>query len=349
MLAGKLIRDLIRCTGSYGKCIAYMPYTQSVSAGGTGVQMADLSLRWPDLRARPKRRLPNGCARAAALSAVMLLSSCASLSNGFIVSPAGPIALLERHELKIVALVLLFVFAPVALLTPLIAWHYRLGNARAAYRPQWGFSWILEVLIWVPPTGIVVLLSVFLVHYTFQLDPYRPLPTAGAPLEIDVVALDWKWLFIYPAQHIATVNQLFVPVGQPVQFSLTSGTVMQSLLMPRIAGQIYAMAGMKTRLNFEVSRPGVYLGENTQYNGDGFTKDKFSVNALPAAAFAAWVTQVQANPGVLDAHAYQQLSWKSLLAKPQEYGHLQPDLFSQILGQKIVPGYVLQNREDGNG
>ncbi len=281
---------------------------------------------------------------------VLLCPGCSSLSRGFLLAPAGPVAQAQHHEFIIVGIVLLFVLAPVVLLVPLIAWHYRIANTRAAFRPQWGFSWVLEVLIWIPPTGIVVLLSVFLVRYTIRLDPYRALPTHGAAaLQVEVVALDWKWLFLYPAQHIATVNQLMVPAGQPVHFSLTSATVMQSLFMPRLAGQIYAMDGMTTQLNFEASKPGIYLGENTQYNGDGFPHDKFSIHALSKTQFAKWTAQAQSNPAGLDATAYQSLSRRSVLAVPLSFGHFDPDLFQRIVGQQIPPGYLAQPHEGGNG
>ncbi len=195
-----------------------------------------------------------------------------------------------------------------------------------------------------------MLLSVFLVHFTTQLDPYRPLPTAGnTALQVDVVALDWKWLFLYPAQHIATVNQLVVPAGQPVHFSLTSATVMQSLLMPRLAGQIFAMDGMTTQLNFEVSKPGNYMGENTQYNGDGFPHDKFSIHGVSTAAFSKFVAQTQANPARLDSRAYQSLSRQSVLTAPLSFGHFEADLFARIIGQQIAPGYAAQHQDGGNG
>jgi cytochrome o ubiquinol oxidase subunit 2 len=278
-------------------------------------------------------------------SLILPCSGCASLSRGFLLSPAGPIAQAERHEFMIVGIVLLFVLAPVLLLTPLIAWHYRISNSRAAFRPEWGFSWILEILIWVPPTGIVVLLATFLVNYTTRLDPYRPLPTTGTPaLQIQVVALDWKWLFLYPAQHIATVNQLILPVGQPVHFLLTSGTVMQSLFMPRLASQIYAMGGMTTQLNFEIAKPGTYAGENTQYNGDGFAQDKFLIHALPAPDFSKWVAQAQGGAR-LDDRAYQMLSRQSVLAAPLQFGMFEPDLFKRIVAQQIPPGYLAQHHE----
>jgi cytochrome o ubiquinol oxidase subunit 2 len=280
---------------------------------------------------------------------ILLLPGCTTLSRGFLLSPAGPIAQAEHHEFMIVGFILLFVLAPVLLLVPLIAWHYRMANTHAAFRPQWDFSWILEVLIWIPPTGIVVLLAVFLVRYTTQLDPYRALPsTSGPTLKVDVVALDWKWLFLYPEQHVATVNELIVPAGQPVTFFLTSGTVMQSLFMPQLAGQIYAMNGMTTELNFEVSKPGTYLGENTQYNGDGFSRDKFSIKAVPASAFLNWVAQAQNNPTTLDASAYRSLSSRSVVDKPMNFGHFEPDLFKRILAQPTPPEFT-QHHEGDNG
>ena len=281
---------------------------------------------------------------------VLLCSGCTTLSHGFLLSPAGPIAEAEHHEFIIVGIILLFVLAPVLLLVPLFAWHYRISNTHAAFRPQWGFSWILEVLIWVPPTGIVVLLSIFLVHYTTRLDPYRTLTASSstATLQIQVVALDWKWLFLYPAQHVATVNQLILPAGQPIHFVLTSGTVMQSLFMPQLAGQIYAMDGMTTQLNFEVSKPGTYLGENTQYNGGGFPEDKFSITAVPAAAFTQWAAQTGGNVATLDDPGYQALSRQSVLPAPLNFGHFEPNLFNRILTQQIPPGYLSQHHEGGN-
>ena len=169
--------------------------------------------------------------RTAAPLLCFFLAGCGALDRGFL-SPAGPVASAIRHEFLFVCLVMLFVIGPVLLLTPLIAWHYRLSNTQSAYRPQWGFSWSLEGLIWIPPTLIVVFLAIFLWRNTHRLDPYRPL--VGQPIEIQAVALDWKWLFIYPAEGVATVNRLVVPAGQPVHLSLTSATVMQSFLMPRL-------------------------------------------------------------------------------------------------------------------
>ena len=176
------------------------------------------------------------------------LSGCEALKLG-VMNHAGPIAASQWHLYVIVGIVLVFVAGPVLLLTPLIAWHYRLSNKYCAFRPKWNFSWTLEGFIWIPPIGIVIGLSFMLWHYTHTLDPYRPIASDRPALEVQAVALDWKWLIIYPDQRIAAVAQMVIPVGRPVHISLTSGTVMQALLIPQLAGQITAMAGMTTQLN----------------------------------------------------------------------------------------------------
>jgi cytochrome o ubiquinol oxidase subunit 2 len=268
----------------------------------------------------------------------LFLTGCGILDRGFL-SPAGPIAFHTRHEFLIVCLVMLFVIGPVLLLTPLMAWHYRLANTRSAYRPQWGFNWPLEGLIWIPPTLIVIFLAVFLWRNTHQLDPYKPLP--GKPIDIDAVALDWKWLFIYPAEGVATVNRLVIPAGQPVHLSLTSGTVMQSFMVPRLAGQIYAMAGMQTQQNLEANAPGTYMGENVQFNGAGFQNETFGVSSLDSAAFARWLAETKAQPNRLDSAAYETLSRRSTLPHPLAFGAVEPGLFGRIVTLTQPSGHML--------
>jgi cytochrome o ubiquinol oxidase subunit 2 len=294
-------------------------------------------------------RLHGVATSALTVAAASLLSGCSMLSHGFL-APAGPVAAAERHEFYVVCAFMLLVIAPVLLLTPIMAWHYRLANTKSAFRPQWGFSWILEGLIWIPPTLIVIVLAFFLVDNTVRLDPYRPVSSGLAPLQVQAVSLDWKWLFIYPAQHIASVNQLVLPAKQPVHFSLTSGTVMQSLLMPQLAGQIYAMAGMTTQLNLMTVHPGTYWGENTQFNGDGFEKQKFQVLSVSPADFRHWVAAAQRTPRSLDDTAYHSLSRESVLVQPILFGSVEPDLFTKIVHQAISPGYLSQHEEtDSHG
>jgi cytochrome o ubiquinol oxidase subunit 2 len=270
----------------------------------------------------------------AALS--LLLGGCAALKLG-VLGHAGPVADSQWHLYIIVGIVLVFVAGPVLLLTPIMAWHYRLSNTHTAFRPDWNFSWPLEGLIWIPPTGIVIGLGVVLWHYTHTLDPYRRLASAQPALEIQAVALDWKWLFIYPEQHMATVNQLAIPVGRPVHISLTSGTVMQAMLIPQLAGQIYAMPGMTSQLNLAASRPGVYRGENTQFNGQGFQNEKFDVVALPPADFQRWLEHVRASAPLLDAPAYAQLARRSSPPQPLFYSTAPPGLFQHIIAQVQEP------------
>lgn len=216
-----------------------------------------------------------------------VLGGCAALDHGFLAA-AGPVAAEQRELFRIVAGVLAFVAGPVLILTPIIAWHYRRSNTDDAYRPEWNFSWTLEGFIWIPPALIVVGLAVLLWGYTRRLDPYRPI--AGAPpLEVQVIAADWKWLFVYPDRGVASVNRLVIPVGRPVRLTMTSATVMQSLMIPRLTGQIYAMAGMTTRLNLRADRAGTYRGANMQYDGRGFPRQSFSVLAVEPVRFRTWL------------------------------------------------------------
>lgn len=258
-----------------------------------------------------------------------LLGGCGVLHLG-VLGAAGPIAAQQRHLLAIVGVVLGFVAAPVLLLTPAIAWHYRLSNRRSAFRPDWDFSWWLEGLIWLPPMAIVMGLAMLVWQSTHRLDPYRPLPSAQPPLEVEAVAYDWKWLFIYPQARIATVNRLVIPAGRPVHLRLTSMTVMQSLLVPRLAGQIYAMAGMVTQLNLAASTPGTFAGENTQYNGAGFPREHFTVAAVPPAAFAAWVAQTQRQSPPFDAQVGAALRARAVAA-PATYRGVPGDMFDTLV------------------
>jgi cytochrome o ubiquinol oxidase subunit 2 len=287
---------------------------------------------------RAARRLACGAGLAVTGAA---LSGCAVFHRGFL-SPAGPIAAATRHEFLFVCVVMVFVVAPVLLLTPLIAWHYRLSNSKSAYRPQWGFSWSLEALIWIPPALIVVGLAVFLWRDTHRLDPYRPLP--GNAIAVQVIAADWKWIFIYPEQGVATVNRLVIPAGRPVHLVLTSATVMQSIMVPRLAGQIYAMAGMRTQLNFQADAPGSFFGENVQFNGQGFERQKFAVDAMDAADFARWLAGVRAQPNRLDNAAYQMLTRRSVLAHPLAYGAVAAGLFDRVAALQQPSGHAVALR-----
>ena len=264
------------------------------------------------------------------LIASLPLGGCDALRLG-IVDHAGPVAAAQWHLYLIVAAVLVFVAGPVLVLVPLMAWHYRLSNKGDAYRPDWGFSWPLEILVWVPPIGIVIGLAFLLWNTTHALDPYRPIASAEPPLEVQAVALDWKWLFIYPGEGVASVNRLVIPVGRPVHLSLTSGTVMQSLLIPQLAGQVYAMGGMRTQLYIAASRQGVFRGENTQYNGRGFQDQKVAVIATDASRYARWLAEIRATTPVLDGTALARLTRRSVETRPLAFSRVPPHLFDRVM------------------
>jgi cytochrome o ubiquinol oxidase subunit II len=225
--------------------------------------------------------------------------------------PYGPIAAAQRHLFLEVIGWMMIVVVPAFVLTPLFAWHYRRKNTGAKYTPQWDFSWLLELLIWGVPMAIVGVLAFLIWTKATALDPYAALPSSKPPLEIQVVGLDWKWLFIYPEQHIATVGMVAFPDDRPLRFSLTSDTVMQSFFIPALGSQIYAMAGMITKLNLIADRPGQLRGENTQFNGMGFQNQKFTASAMTPQNFANWVEGVRSAGRPLDAVTYHRLSQRS--------------------------------------
>lgn len=275
------------------------------------------------------------CSGVRALAGLVLaasLTGCSPLQHGFL-APAGLAASGERDLLLWIVGLALVVVLPVILLTPLIVWRYRHGNTRAAYRPRWEFSWLLDVFAWGVPALIVAVLAFLVWTRTHSLDPYRS-PTPGeAPLEVQVIGLDWKWLFLYPEQGIATVNELVLPAGRPVQLRLTSDTVMQSLLLPRLGGQIYAMAGMQTLRYLQVPAPGQFEGRNAQYSGEGFQDQHFPIQVLAEADFQAWTRQVGQAREALDCAHYQVLARPGTLEQAAEWRLTQPALFAWVLAR----------------
>lgn len=250
-----------------------------------------------------------GCTRAPTPPAFAPSHTAPALS--FLV-PHGPIAAAQRfHFLEIVAM-LLIVAVPVLVVAPLFAWRYRHGGA-ARYAPKWSFSWPLEIAVWGIPLAIVAVLAVWLWEDTHALDPYAPLASSQPPLRIEVVGYDWKWLFIYPDLGIASMGEMPVPAGRPLALELTSDTVMQSFLIPALGSQIYAMPGAVTRLHLEANRPGLFNGENAQFNGDGFFQQHFLARALTPAGFDAWVKLVRSRGIALSAAAYRTIEQRTTL------------------------------------
>ncbi|OXC76667.1 Cytochrome O ubiquinol oxidase subunit II [Caballeronia sordidicola] len=242
-------------------------------------------------------------------AAALILSSCASDTHLSFLNPQGPVASIQRtHFLEMVALLAIFVALPIFVLLPWFAWRYRYGAKSSRYTPKWAFSRTLEVAAWSGPAVIVALLAVLVWRSTHALDPYKPLASEMPALRVQVIGYDWKWLFIYPDQGVASIGVLPLPAGQPVAMQLTSATVMQSLQIPALGSQIYAMGGMVTQLHLQADKPGRFMGENTMYNGDGFHQQRFTAVAMTPDAFNDWVKQIQAHGVPLDASTLKLIS-----------------------------------------
>lgn len=270
----------------------------------------------------------------------LFLSSCGFHDHGFLAS-AGPIAEAQRAHFWSIIRWTLIVIVPLFVAMPIVLWKYRQGKTGAVYRPDWTFSWLLEGIIWGLPLVIVAILSWNVWRVSHTLDPYTPITSAKPALHIQVVSLDWKWLFIYPDQRIASVDKVVFPAGRPVHFELTSETVMQSFMIPRLGSQIYTMPGMITQLHLLASKPGQYQGQNTQYNGKSFAQQKFTAQAVTDSGFRRWIKQQQAQPP-LDMTAYNRLAQRSVLAAPKFFGSVKQDLFNQILARvKNTPAAAL--------
>lgn len=266
------------------------------------------------------------------------LGGC-SFANYPLIDPAGPVGRVELHLIVIAFLIMLIPVVPVIGMTFWFAWRYRASNEHATYKPEWAHSNKIEMVVWLVPILIVLGLSILSWKTTHQLNPYKNLAVvkadvAAKPVRVDVIALNWKWLFIYPDEHIATVNRLVVPVGRPLNIHLTSDTVMTSFFIPRLGTQIYAMAGMRTKLNLMASRAGTFLGENTQISGTGYSKMHFKVIAESTRRYEAWIAKVRQSPHSLDLATYRRLELPTLNNPVTYYSTVSPyKLFADVIAK----------------
>jgi cytochrome o ubiquinol oxidase subunit 2 len=270
------------------------------------------------------------------LAAALALTGC-TFGSADDFGAAGPVSGTIRELLITAASVMLIVVIPVYLLTIGFAWRYRASNRSARYAPDWAYSPRIDFVIWAVPTLIIVALGTLVWIYTHRLDPYRPLQGEGPPLVIQAVAMDWKWLFIYPEHKVAAVNELVIPSGRPVTIALTSDTVMNAFFVPDLAGQIYAMAGMETRLNFRADRDGAYVGRNTQYSGSGFADQSFTLRAVPAQDYDDWIDLLRQSPRALDPEAYAALAAPSSKVPVAYYSAVPEDLFASVIASYRLP------------
>lgn len=255
-----------------------------------------------------------------------------------ILDPQGPIAAAEKTILiDSIGIMLAIVLPTIAAIFAFAFW-FRESNPRATYKPHWAYSGRLELVVWSIPTLTIILLGGVAWIGSHQLDPARPIDGTGAPVRIQVVSLDWKWLFIYPDQHIATVNSLTVPVGAPLHFELTSGSVMNAFFIPQLGSLIYTMNRMVTRLHLRADEEGTYRGISGHFSGDGFPAMMFDTHVVSQVAFGDWAAATARSDQVLDEDAYKKLSEQSVEKTPMTYRLDDPELFTRIATQQIPPG-----------
>jgi cytochrome o ubiquinol oxidase subunit II len=271
--------------------------------------------------------------RAIAAASALLTASC----NRGILDPVGPVAAAEKQILINSTAIMLAIIVPTMIATIAVAFWFRRGNAKATYRPDWEYSGAIELVVWSIPAMTVMLLGGIAWIGSHDLEPSKPLRSAAPALKVEVVSLDWKWLFIYPDQGIATVNQLVVPAGVPISFRLTSATVWNSFFVPQMGSMIYTMPRMTTRLNLQADRQGVYDGLSSHFSGDGFSGMRFKVHAVAPQQFAAWANGARGKGLALDGHGYTELARPSSYVKPITYGAVAPGLFDSIAANGAPP------------
>ena len=273
----------------------------------------------------------------------LVLSGCQAV----VLSPAGHVAAQQRDLLLVSVALMLVIILPVMALTVWFAWKYRASNPKAEYDPEWDHSTHLELVIWSAPLLIIICLGAVTWAGTHLLDPYRaldridhdrPVTAEHRPLEVQVVALDWKWLFIYPEYGVASVNELAAPVDRPIRFVLTSSSVMNSFYIPALAGQIYAMPGMETKLHGVINAPGDYRGFSANYSGDGFSGMRFTFRGLEPSGFDAWVARARASTLSLDRLSYVDLTRPSENAPVVQFGTVEPGLWHAVVNMCVEPG-----------
>jgi len=255
-----------------------------------------------------------------------------------VLDPRGAIGIADKTILIDSLAIMLAIVIPTILAILAFAWWFRAANTRATYRPDWAYSGRIELVVWGIPLLVIMLLGGVAWIGSHDLDPAKPLALNSPPLEVQVVSLDWKWLFIYPNLGVASVNQLVVPAGVPIHFSLTSASVMSAFFIPRLGSMIYTMNGMRTQLNLVADAPGTFLGLASHFSGDGFSDMHFDVRAVPAQQFTAWIEATRSTGPSLDPTSYAALERQSMNTKPFTFRAIDPDLFNAIVAQKLPPG-----------
>jgi len=268
------------------------------------------------------------------LISVLALAGC----QWDVLAPAGPVSGALRTILLNSVAIMLAIVVPVLVVTPIVAWWYRESNTRAQRFLNWEYSGRLELIIWSIPALVVLFLGGLAWISSHDLDPAQPLASPSKPLQVEVISLDWKWLFIYPKQGVASVNRLVIPAGVPVHFRLTSATVWNVFWVPRLGSMLYCMYGMAGDLNLQADHVGVYRGGSAMFSGDGFATMYFDTEAVTADQFSAWTDAARSTGPVLDASAYRALLVPQGEVAPYTYRTVAPKLFDDVVQQRLPPG-----------
>ena len=282
---------------------------------------------------------------AAAAPFLLLMSAC----DRGILDPVGPVGQAEKTILINSTAIMLAIVIPTMIATIAFAWWFRRGNSKATYLPDWEYSGAIEMVVWGIPLLTIMLLGGITWISSHDLEPSKPLASTVQPVKVDVVSLDWKWLFIYPDQGIATVNQLVVPAGTPVSYRLTSATVWNVFFVPQFGTMIYTMPRMTTRLHLQADRPGVYDGLSAHFSGDGFPGMQFKAQVLPPDQFAIWAQGARGQGQVLDGPAYAELYRPTSYVKPMTYGAVAPGLFDAIVANRAPPRQMIPQSQPTTG
>jgi cytochrome o ubiquinol oxidase subunit II len=285
----------------------------------------------------PSQR-PRSMNARAGCCAVVVAPLVLTVYQPAVLDPQGPIGIAEKTILIDSLAIMLAIVVPTIAATLAFAWWFRASNTRATYLPDFEYSGRIELIVWSIPLLTIILLGGVAWIGSHDLDPAKPLASNTPPLEVQGVSLDWKWLFIYPSQRVASVNQLVVPAGVPIHFSLTSASVMNAFFIPQLGSMIYTMNGMTTRLNLQADVPGTFHGLSSHYSGDGFSDMHFDVQAVPAERFAAWIDATRNTGPTLDAGSYAALARQSMNTSPFTFRAADPELFQQIVMQRLPPG-----------
>jgi cytochrome o ubiquinol oxidase subunit 2 len=287
--------------------------------------------RVPGTRGRSKR--PH-LRTIVGLIALAVLSGC----SGGVLDPRGPIADANAKILLNALEIMLVIVVPTILGALFFAWWFRASNTRARYRPDWVYSGRIELIVWAIPLLVILFLGGVIWIGSHDLDPFRPIQPQEKALEVQVVSLDWKWLFIYPEHGVASVNEIVVPVDTPIHFSLTSASVMNMFFVPQLGSMIATMNGMVTQLHLKADHEGNFFGQSAQYSGDGFSGMHFALRAVTQGEFDQWIATARGAGPALDLEAYVALAQQSQNVTPYTYREVEPMLFRDLVTQQLPPG-----------